>query len=214
MMAIQDDASLSTSATLLQRALAHEPEAWRQLCQLYAPLVYAWIRKGGVSSNDAPDLVQDVFRIVAQHLSRFRSDRPGDTFRGWLITITQTEVRSYFRRRSRQTAGEGGTTATYRLHQVPDAVTLESEDSARSDSELQDHPQYDRQQVMRRAAELIKNDYAPHVWQAFWRSVVENESPDVIAADLQMTNNAIRQARFRVLNRLRKMLANSELFDM
>ena len=206
-MALQDDASLITSASLLQKARAQEPEAWRRLCQLYAPLIYGWVRKTGISENDAPDIVQEVFRSVAQHLHLFRSDRPGDNFRGWLITITRTEICAFLRRKSKQPQPEGGTTAHHRLQELPDHAAEISDPEFLTDSEA------DRRQVIRRAAEIVQNDFAPQTWQAFWRSVVENQPPDVIAAELQMTTNAIRQARFRVLNRLREILADCESFS-
>lgn len=193
--------SLATSLSLIDRAREHEPEAWRRLCAIYAPLVYGWARKAGVRQDDAPDVVQDVFRIVAQHLTRFRHDRPEDTFRGWLLTITRNEIRGHFRRQSKQaSAGEGGTTSLDRIHQLPDdngAVTDDWHDEEAA-----------RHEVLRRAAEIIRDDFEPQTWQAFWRSVVEGHETAEIAADLKMTINAIRQAKHRVLARLKETLGN------
>lgn len=63
-----------------------------------------------LDKHDVPNIVQEVFRVVATHLDRFRRDRPGDTFRGWLITQTRTEILAYYRRRSKEQGhGEGGT---------------------------------------------------------------------------------------------------------
>ncbi len=66
----------------------------------------------------------------------------------------------------------------------------------------------DRREILRRAAEIIRNDFEPHTWQAFWRSVVEEQAPHDIASDLNMTPNAVRQARFRVLARLRETIGD------
>lgn len=189
-----------TSLTLLERARQRDPAAWRMICELYAPLVYGWVRKSGVVNDEAPDVVQNVFCVVATHLDRFRHDRQGDTFRGWLITLTRNEVRGYFRKRGRQSViAEGGSAANVRIHQVPDPLPDDS-----SDDDVA--PSSERREFVRRSAELVRGDFAPQTWQAFWRSVVEGHEPADIARDLNMTANAIRQARFRVLKRLREFL--------
>lgn len=189
---------LSTSLSLLERARRKDPAAWHILCDLDGPLVYSWVRRAGVSPEDVPDIVQEVFRIVATHFDRFRGDRLGDTFRGWLMTLTKTEVLAFCRKRRREKGlGEGGSDANYRMQQLPDLSELTTESV--------DEPS-ERRNLVRRCAELIQRDFSPKVWQAFWRSVVEEHNVSNIAADLQMTSNAIRQARFRVLQCLREHL--------
>lgn len=196
----QPEASNATSLSLIDRAQQRDPDAWRRLCQIYAPLVYSWVRKAGVAENDAPDVVQETFRIVSVHLERFRHDRPEDTFRGWLITITRTEVLGYFRRRARQLAvGEGGSSAMLRMQNAPEPNTIETDSQIWQDEST-------AAEILRRAAELVRQDFEPHTWQAFWRSVVEGHDVADIAADLQMKPNAIRQAKFRILTRLRETL--------
>ncbi len=192
---------LTTSLSLLERARQRDVEAWRQMCDIYAPLVYGWVRKGGVFEDDAPDVVQDVFRIVASSLERFRHDRPTDTFRGWLLTITRTEVRGFFRKHAQLAgAAQGGSTAQYRFGQIIDERTLDRD----SDSSLISVTS--QRDLLRRAAEAVRHDFEPHTWQAFWRSVVEGHATEDIAAELKMTTNAVRQAKFRVLTRLRATL--------
>jgi DNA-directed RNA polymerase specialized sigma24 family protein len=51
-----------------------------------------------VSEADAADVSQDVFAAVARHIADFRRERPGDSFRGWLWTITRNKVRYHWRR--------------------------------------------------------------------------------------------------------------------
>ena len=61
-------------------------------------------------------------------------------------------------------------------------------------------------EVLMRAAEMIRGDFEERTWQAFWLSTVENLPPEEISERLSMTANAIRQARFRVIARLREFL--------
>lgn len=196
-------AGTTTSVSLIDRARQRDPDAWRRLCQIYAPLIYSWVRKAGVREHDAADVVQDVFRIVSTHLDRFRNDRPSDTFRGWLITITHNEVCGFQRRHVKESpAAVGGSTAQLQLQQTPFSRALDGSSSSLIGGEL------DRREILRRAAEIIRNDFEPHTWQAFWRSGVEEQAPHDIASDLNMTPNALRQARFRVLARLRKTIGD------
>src|SRR5690349_2186455 len=89
----------STSSGLLERAQAHDERAWARLVDLYGPLVYHWCRRAGLRAEDSADLVQEVFRSVYSGLGGFRKDRPQDTFRGWLWTISRNKLRDHARRR-------------------------------------------------------------------------------------------------------------------
>src|SRR5688500_5480779 len=82
----------STSRSLLARLHTNDPLAWDRLIALYAPLVWSWCGKMGLARQDMADVFQEVFKAVAAHIESFHKDRPGDTFRGWLRTITRNKV--------------------------------------------------------------------------------------------------------------------------
>src|SRR2546425_622239 len=88
----------STSSSLLERVKARDADGWRRLVRLYSPMVFDWCRQRGLQSEDAADVLQEVFQAVFQHVADFRRDRPGDSFRGWLWTITQNKLHDHFRR--------------------------------------------------------------------------------------------------------------------
>src|SRR5436190_1979458 len=111
--------SSATSRSLLARVQADQPEAWERLVHLYAPLVHHWCRCGGLQDQDVADVFQQVFQAVVIHVSGFRKERAGDTFRGWLRRITQNKMRDHFRRLGRETPGVGGSSAQQRLVQLP-----------------------------------------------------------------------------------------------
>src|SRR5262245_26988826 len=134
-----------TSITLLERLRQNDQSAWGQLLHLYDPLVQGWLRQMGFVGADADDLQQDVFQAVAAGLPGFRRDRAGDTFRGWLRTITRNKVLDFLRRRGRQPQGEGGTDAHLRLQAVPD-LPLEEATGERS-------------QIYHRALELLRSQF-------------------------------------------------------
>jgi RNA polymerase sigma-70 factor (ECF subfamily) len=188
--------STGTSRSLLDRARANDPAAWDRVVRLYAPLVLHWCRGAGLGEDDAADVFQDVFGAVASHLGGFRREPAGGTFRGWLRTITRNKVRDHFRRRGREPAGTGGSEARSLLAQVPETVRAdESEPAAESD-------------LLRRALELIRAEFEPRTWQAFWQTAVEGRAAADVGAELGMTPGAVRVAKSRVLQRLRAELGD------
>jgi RNA polymerase sigma-70 factor (ECF subfamily) len=184
-----------TSLTLLERARNRDEEAWQRLMQLYAPLVASWCGRWGVSGQDADDVSQDVFGAVAAGLGGFRRDRPGDTFRGWLRGITRNKLLDHLRRRQGQAEAQGGTDAHRQMQQIAEQPWPE-------DSEE------DLGALYRRALELVRGEFEERTWQAFWRAAVDGHSPADIAADLGVTQAAVRKAKSRVLHRLRQEIGD------
>jgi RNA polymerase sigma-70 factor (ECF subfamily) len=188
----------STSRTLLERARDRDEDAWRSLVSLYTPLVTNWCANRGVRGADADDLVQQVFQAVARNLDAFRRDRPGDTFRGWLRIITRNKLLDHFRRQEHQPEAQGGSEAHRRLQQV-------------AEQELPEDSEDDLSSLYHRALELVRSEFEPRTWEAFWRVAVEREAPAAVAADLGVTPAAVRKAKSRVVLRLRQELG--ELID-
>jgi RNA polymerase sigma-70 factor (ECF subfamily) len=60
--------------------------------------------------------------------------------------------------------------------------------------------------LLHRAMEMVKAEFEPRTWNAFWRSAIENEPTAEIGAHLGITANSVRQAKSRVLRRLREEL--------
>jgi len=189
----------STSRSLLQKLKHADNRAWDELVELYAPLVYFWCRKTGISSQDIPDVVQDVFRSVVAGIGAFRKERPTDTFRGWLRTVTRNCLNDYFRKQQRNPRGAGGTAAQLRIEQLAD------EEIAGDDEE-----RVAEQALFRRGLETIRRHFDPKTWQAFWRVVVDGLSASDVAAELGMRPGTVRVAKSRVLQRLRRHLGDVE----
>lgn len=183
----------STSISLLRMAREQSPEAWNRLMALYGPLVEFWCRRWGAQESDVEDIRQEVFRAVAGALGKFRRDRPGDTFRGWLRVISRRKFLDFCRRQQNLQEGRGGSSAYWHLLQVPDP---EKDTSA-------DDPPDEVARLHRRALDMVRSQFEKKTWDAFWRCAMESESPKEVAAALGMTPVAVRQAKSRVLRRLR-----------
>jgi len=107
----------ATASSLLEQLKMAEPEGWSRLVHLYGPLVYGWCRQMGLQSQDAADVVQEVYRVVATRISDFRRERTA-SFRSWLKTITRNKVLDIWRRSQREPPGAGRTEAQMRMAQM------------------------------------------------------------------------------------------------
>jgi RNA polymerase sigma-70 factor (ECF subfamily) len=189
--------SSATSRSLLERLKADDAVAWDRLVGLYAPLVFRWCRRWDLPEQDLADIFQDVFQAVAAHLASFRKEREGDTFRGWLRTITRNKVRDHFRKLGREPGGVGGTEAQIRLAELPADPSPDEDDSA---EERADHG------LFARALDLIRSEFEERTWQAFWLTAVEGRAPKDVALEFGISPGAVRVAKSRVLRRLREEL--------
>ena len=189
--------STSTSSSLLDRVKIRAPGAWERFVDVYAPMIYRWCRRTGVEADDAPDVVQDVFLAVATHIGDFRRDRPGDTFRGWLWTITHNKICDHIRIQNTEVKGRGGSKAAELLSRIPDRLPSIPDASPHSNDETA---------LVRRVLELIRPEMEDRSWQAFWRLAVDGRSGSDVAAELGMSLRAVYQAKYRVLQRVREAL--------
>ncbi|MBW3597296.1 MAG: sigma-70 family RNA polymerase sigma factor [Planctomycetes bacterium] len=190
-------APLSTSTGLLEGAKGHDPESWRRLTHIYGPLVYRWIRQCGLQAGDAADVAQEVFCAVWTGLENFRKERPGDSFRAWLWTITRNKIRDYGRRRAASPPPPGGDDAQRRLEQIPEAPPDQSTAAPERGA---------AGEAIHRCVELVRAEFEPRTWQAFWQTAVEGRTGAEAAEDLGISVGAVYMAKSRVLRRLREEL--------
>jgi RNA polymerase sigma-70 factor, ECF subfamily len=194
----EPDVPESTSLSLLERIRAQDPEAWCRLVDLCAPLLYEWCRKHGLKAEDASDVAQEVFAAVAMNIRGFRRDRPGDSFHGWLWTITENKIRDRLRDRKGQPEAKGGTEAQIRLSQVPEPL---------SDTSTLGMPRSYGSPLERRAIELVRASVEERTWQAFWRVVVEGQEAATVAQELGISVPAVYKAKYRIRRKVRHELA-------
>jgi RNA polymerase sigma-70 factor, ECF subfamily len=186
----------SISSTLLEQVRARRPEAWQRLVDLYGPVVYHWCRQGGLSRDDAPDVVQDVFADLVRSIGGFRRERSGDSFAAWLRTVTRHKIINHYRRRYGRPVAPGGTDALERLNQLPEASGLSESLTPGEVNKL----------VTPLGLKLLRAEFEDRTWEAFWRAMVERQPTARIALELGMSIDAVYQAKSRVLRRLRQEL--------
>jgi RNA polymerase sigma-70 factor (ECF subfamily) len=174
------------------------PEWWPRFVTLYAPVVRRWALRAGVSTQDADDLVQQVCVDVCRGIGTFQ--RELGSFTAWVYTIAQRRVIDCRRRQRGQPEAVGGTDFLERMQREP----------APDESAPAGLPPEALPPLVRRALDLVRGEFEPRTWQAFWLVVVEEKTTADAAATLGLSPAAVRQAKSRVLRRLRAVLECAE----
>ena len=180
----------TTSVSLLRRLQKpDEPAAWERFVELYTPMIRAWIRRQGLRDSDTDDLTQDVITLLVQKLPEFQYS-PEKSFRAWLKTVAVNKTRDFYRRRATRNEA-GGEVAEPEV--APEHLEFIEESEYRA-------------QLVARALRIMQSDFRPATWQACWKSLVEERPADEVAAELNISLNAVYVAKSRVLRRLREEL--------
>jgi RNA polymerase sigma-70 factor (ECF subfamily) len=190
------DLSGSTSSEMIRGIRVGDSAAWKRMTAYYSPLVYSWCRRGGLRPEDAADLMQEVFLSVWRGLEGFQREQSGQTFRGWLRTIARNKIADHFRGNSRRPPTVEAGSAMDRHGEV-----VESSADQRADcSQLQ--------QLFDQAMETIRPEFESCTWQAFILSTLHKRSAADVAQELGISPGAVRQAKYRILRRLRAELGD------
>jgi RNA polymerase sigma-70 factor (ECF subfamily) len=165
------------------------------LVDRYSWLVFQWSRNAGLNPHDAADVVQSVLGQVGTYLPDFQQDGATGSFRRWLRTITRTKIADFCRADVKQPHGEGGSAAQQRLLAIPE--TAESSSSVDQNRTALQHRLW-------QLIDRLEDEFEVSTWQAFWLTVIENRTTSEAAAILELSPNAVRTAKWRVLKRLRE----------
>jgi RNA polymerase sigma-70 factor (ECF subfamily) len=187
----------STCASLLVRLRDdRDAAAWAQFVEVYAQLIYRFGRRHGLQDADAADLTQDSLRVVAGAIKQFEYDPRRGSFRAWLFTVVRNRLLRFRARQDRPGRGSGNSAAQQLLEEVP---AREQEQAALWDED------YERRQFAW-AAEQVRRQVQESTWRAFWRTAVEGESGQEVAAALGMSVAAVYLAKSRVMARLKELI--------
>lgn len=184
----------STSLGLLDRLKVARPDAveWHRLHDIYLPLIRSWVSRVPGVGDDPNDLAQEVLLVVFRELPSFDRKRDG-AFRAWLRRITVNRLRAFWKARQKRPIA-GGPEADRLLSQLEDATG----DLAREWD--RDHDRH----VFDKLLAIVRPDFEDKTWRAFTRFAMDGLPAAQVAEELGMTDNAVLQAKFRVLKRLRE----------
>jgi RNA polymerase sigma factor (sigma-70 family) len=181
-----------TKASLILRLpSADDADAWREFVSIYEPFVYRFARRGGLQDADARELVQNVLLSVARAVGRWRPDRQRGRFRTWLFRIARNQLLDVLAKQQRSIVASGGSGLFDLLNQT---LTPGDDQNMRLEH---------RRELLRWAAEQVKNTVNETTWNAFWMTAVQERTVETVASELGLTTGAVYIARSRVLARLR-----------
>ena len=186
-----------TRQSLLLRAQNGEENAWKDVTDLYRPLVFGWLNRQGVPASDLEDLSQEVLLSVVKHLPTFQFSEQRGAFRTWLRTIVCRRAADYWRAIDAKTQATGGSGAIAALQQIadPDNELNRQWDEA--------HDQY----VVHCLLDLVEKNFEPVTVQAFRRLALDGASGAEVAQELGLSVAAVYVAKSRVLARIREEAA-------
>jgi RNA polymerase sigma-70 factor (ECF subfamily) len=183
-----------TRQSLLLRAQTGETDAWKNLTDLYRPLILGWLNRQGVPARDLEDLSQEVLLSVVKHLPTFQHSGQRGAFRTWLRTIVCRRAADYWRAIDVDTQARGGSGAAAALQAIADP---DSELNRQWDEE---HDRY----VVHCLLDLVEEEFEPITRQAFRRLALDGVSGAEAAEELGLSVVAVYVAKSRVLARIRQ----------
>jgi RNA polymerase sigma-70 factor (ECF subfamily) len=183
-----------TRQSLLIRAQTGEADAWRDLTDLYRPLIIRWLNRQGVPAVAVDDLSQDVLLSVVKHLPSFDHSGHRGAFRSWLRTIVCSRTTDYWRASGARARTSGGGGAVDALEQIADPD---------SDLNRQWDEEHDRY-VLGCLLDAVEEEFEPATLRAFRRLALDGAGGAEVAEELGMSVAAVYRAKSRVLQRIRR----------
>jgi len=198
-----DNSDNSVSSSVLERAKLGDQDAFRVITQLYAGLVYHWIRKKGLSPEHSEDVSQQVFMAVVHNLKTFRRCKPADSFRAWIRTITRSKIVDHIRKNSGVEIAYGGDKSLDQVVAIePDVGPDEGPDVG----ELEDGR--DKAILYQKAVQFVKGEFADKDCRAFLMLVVDGIAAKDVSQNLGISVNSVYIAKSRILKRLQVEFAD------
>lgn len=165
-------------------------EAWEQFTAIYRPVVYRLARTRGLQDADADDLAQQVLLAVARAIPDWQRNNSQTRFRHWLHRIAKNAILNALTRAPKESA-MGGSGFMNLLQGV----------SQPDDFESQIELEYQRQ-VYRQAAEIVRDGIQEQTWRIFVMTIIEGQSTESVAKQMNTTIGNVHAIRSRVMRRL------------
>jgi RNA polymerase sigma-70 factor (ECF subfamily) len=170
--------------------------AWRQFYDRYGPVIDGYARRRGATPQQADEVVQDVITGFFSVSPRFVYDPSRGRFRAYLRTCAAHAL-----------ARLRAAVPPAQQEPVEDMQIVDERDGALWD-------QLWRQQLLRRALDLVRDHYARHgkleTFLAFEQNAVFGRPAPEVATELNLNVNSVHAAKTRVTQKLRETRAMLE----
>lgn len=189
--------SIATRTSLIDGLKSQSQERWTEFVQIYLPLLRYWTKQRGIPESLVDDMVQESLAAICKSIGGFQR-QPTSKFRAWLRIIVQRRVADHFRRQNPKEAG-----LLDEMSHFPEPEESDPEDESTGGKAA-------RREAALRAFGIIQKQVKPATWEMFWQSFVEQRPTDAIAREFGVSQDAVRNARHRVLRKLKAVAIEVE----
>jgi RNA polymerase sigma-70 factor (ECF subfamily) len=191
-MSAESRDSMQTHASLFGPLGEGDPRAWEEFVERYGPMIRGWCHRW--YPREAEDMFHEVIIFLYPKLKKFKYQPHKGRFRGWLKTVTNNLMAELKKKpRLPEVNGEGLT------------------DFEAPSGDLTEWLEAEHYRVLReKAEEKVRGRVELRTWMAFEETAVRGRKPAEVARELHMKVGAVYQARYAVLNELRREVASLE----
>ena len=201
-------ATVWTVVLAVREAAPARERALETLCRRYWRPVYAWVRRSGMSREDAEDLTQAFFLKVLTQQVIERAERERGRFRSWLLTVLRSFLTDEWDRSQAQKRGGGR--AAFSL----DVESEESREALETPGGNTPEKAYDRRwalEVLENARVKLGGECAAAGKGATFDGLFPpaqqtEETQAALAERLGVTHNAIKMTARRMRKRLEELI--------
>lgn len=218
----------TTRWSLVVRAGAHSDDpltrqtarqSLEELCEIYWPALYAYLRRRGRSRQDAEDLIQGYFTNLLERDSIAAADASRGRFRAFLYASLDHFVANEYRREN--AIRRGGDANTFSI----DRVSLDDADRTLVSIEISDHSSdpaalFDREwanclihqtvvQLQREYRDKGKGDWFAKLSPMLTATELSSQDRQQIAKDLGLSATALKVAIHRLRATYREKLLDA-----
>lgn len=189
-----------TTTILLEQLRDSEPIAWQRFSERFRPPMLGFASKFGLSEALAEDAVQEALIKFVEGYRSGQYDRERGRLGTWLFTLLYHSIRSQRRDNARSPIqGPRSNARTTFFSAIPD------QHEAQQDWELD----WERHTLSTCMSQL-RGEMSPTHFRAFELTSLQQVPAAEVADQLNMSREAVYQARYRVLKRLEELRVTFE----
>jgi len=192
-MAQLTDELIPTRTTLLERLKDWQDDSsWRDFFDIYWKLIYGVAIKGGLTKEEAQDVVQETMLTVAKQMPNFKYDGKAGSFKSWLLNTTRWRITDQFRKREALAVSHSSSDDADIGTRTADKMI----DPASQDMNALWEAEWERN-LLEAAIMKVKRRLDPQKYQIFDFSVNKEWPPEKIAAAFSIPIAQVYLAKHR-----------------
>ena len=163
--------------------------AWDQFYELYAPLLYRFARRKGLSADDADEVRDQCLELLARKMPDFTYDPSIGRFKGWLYRVVNGRIIDLHRRKVACSADSQELQAVVDTQPTP----------------TQAWEEHWRKEHLKYCLERARLSVSERNYRAF-SMLMEEKTVSEVCSEFGMNPNQVYKAKMHVLQRVRRLM--------